>query len=149
MSHRPESLRVLETLHQMRQRAVEETSGKLSRQKQLCQRYHNNIEALNALSDSSREISAGAAQMNNQANFKANIQRVIDWQKQEQALAAIEQAAIQRELAEQASREMTINVVINQQKALLREALDRAQQKITDAQAMQSWMRKHRSGRMD
>ncbi|MTD26967.1 flagellar FliJ family protein [Erwinia sorbitola] len=149
MSHRPESLRVLETLHQMRQRAVEETSGKLSRQKQLCQRYHNNIEALNALSDSSREISAGAAQMNNQANFKANIQRVIDWQKQEQALAAIEQAAIQRELAEQASREMTINVVINQQKALLREALDRAQQKLTDAQAMQSWMRKHRSGRMD
>lgn len=142
MSHKPESLRVLETLHQMRQRDVEKTSGKLMQQKQICQRYNNNIEALHALSDSSSGMAAGAAQMNNQARFKATIQRVIGWQEQEKALAAIEQSVIQRELIEQANREMAISVVMEQQRVALRQALDRDQQKLTDAQAMQSWMRK-------
>lgn len=147
MSCRPENLRVLETLHQMRQRAVEETSGKLSQQKQICQRYNHNIEALSALSDSSGGMAAGAAQMNNQANFKATIQRVIDWQKQEYALASIEQATIQRELVEKASREMTVNLMISEQRKTIREAAERDQQKQTDALAMQSWMRRQRTGR--
>jgi len=146
MSNKPASLQVLEKLQLIRQRAVEETSGKLSQQKQLCQRYSNNIEALRALSDSSSGMAADAAQMNNQARFKATIQRVIDWQKQEEALASIEQQAIQRELVEHANREMTINVVMEQQKVAIRQALDRDQQKITDGQAMQSWMRRRRSG---
>lgn len=149
MSRRPESLRVLETLHQMRQRAVDETSGRLSQQKQICQRYNHNIEALSALSDSSRGMAAGAAQMNNQASFKATIQRVIDWQKQEHALATIDQAVIQRELVEQANREMTVSLVINQQKTAFRQTQERDEQKLTDAQAMQSWMRQHRAGRSD
>jgi len=71
---------------------------------------------------------------------------VIDWQKQEEALASIEQQAIQRELVEHANREMTINVVMEQQKVAIRQALDRDQQKLTDGQAMQSWMRRRRSG---
>jgi len=146
MSNKPASLQVLEKLQLIRQRAVEETSGKLSQQKQLCQRYSNNIEALRALSDSSSGMAADAAQMNNQARFKATIQRVIDWQKQEEALASIEQQAIQRELVEHANREMTINVVMEQQKVAIRQALDRDQQKLTDGQAMQSWMRRRRSG---
>lgn len=146
MSNKPASLQVLEKLQLIRQRAVEETSGKLSQQKQLCQRYSNNIEALRALSDSSSGMAADAAQMNNQARFKATIQRVIDWQKQEEALASIEQQAIQRELVEHANREMTISVVMEQQKVAIRQALDRDQQKITDGQAMQSWMRRRRSG---
>jgi len=146
MSNKPASLQVLEKLQLIRQRAVEETSGKLSQQKQLCQRYSNNIEALRALSVSSSGMAADAAQMNNQARFKATIQRVIDWQKQEEALASIEQQAIQRELVEHANREMTINVVMEQQKVAIRQALDRDQQKLTDGQAMQSWMRRRRSG---
>lgn len=146
MSNKPASLQVLEKLQLIRQRAVEKTSGKLSQQKQLCQRYSNNIEALRALSDSSSGMAADAAQMNNQARFKATIQRVIDWQKQEEALASIEQQAIQRELVEHANREMTINVVMEQQKVAIRQALDRDQQKLTDGQAMQSWMRRRRSG---
>jgi len=142
MSREPESLRILEKLHQMRQRAVEKTSGKLMQQKQVCQRYSNNIEALSALSDSSSGMAAGAAQMNNQARFKATIQRVIGWQEQEKALAVIEHMAIQRELIEQARREMAINTVMEQQRVALRQVLERDQQKITDAQAIQSWMRK-------
>ncbi|MEJ5173844.1 flagellar export protein FliJ, partial [Erwinia sp. MYb416] len=106
MSREPESLRILEMLYQMRQRDVEKTTGKLMQQKQVCQRYSNNIEALSALSDSSSGMAAGAAQMNNQARFKATIQRVIGWQEQEKALAVIEHMAIQRELIEQARREM-------------------------------------------
>lgn len=146
MSKKPASLQVLEKLHQIRQRAVEDTSSKLSQQKQLQQRYNNNIEALRALSDSSSGIASDAVQMHNQARFKATIQRVIDWQQQEKALAAIEQASTQRELLEHASREMTLNVVMEQQKVAIRQALDRDRQKLTDAQAMQSWMRRHRSG---
>ena len=142
MSREPESLRILEKLYQMRQRDVEKTSGKLMQQKQVCQRYSNNIEALNALSESSSGMAAGAAQMNNQARFKATIQRVIGWQEQEKALAVIEQLAIQRELIEQARREMAINTVMEQQRVALRQVLERDQQKITDAQAIQSWMRK-------
>lgn len=142
MSREPESLRTLEKLHQMRQRAVEKTTGKLMQQKQVCQRYSNNIEALNALSDSSCGMAAGAAQMNNQARFKATIQRVIGWQEQEKALAVIEHMAIQRELIEQARREMAINTMMEQQRVALRQVLERDQQKITDAQAIQSWMRK-------
>lgn len=142
MSREPESLRILEMLYQMRQREVEKTTGKLMQQKQVCQRYSNNIEALSALSDSSSGMAAGAAQMNNQARFKATIQRVIGWQEQEKALAVIEHMAIQRELIEQARREMAINTVMEQQRVALRQVLDRDQQKITDAQAIQSWMRK-------
>lgn len=145
MSKKPASLKVMEQLHQLRQRAVEETSSKLSQQRQLCQRYSHNIDALQMLSDSSRSIAADAAQMHNQARFKANIQRVIDWQQQEKALALIEQEAIQRELLEQASREMALNVVMEQQKNALRQALERDRQKITDAQAMQSWIRRNRA----
>lgn len=147
MSRQPASLRGLQTLQHLRQRAVEETSGKLAQQKQLCQRYHNNIEALHTLSDSSGGMASDAAQMNNQARFKATIQRVIDWQKQEQALATIEQGALQHELMTQASREMAVSVVMEQQKAVLKQEQDRSQQKLTDAQAMQSWMRRQRSGR--
>ncbi|MEJ5063829.1 flagellar export protein FliJ [Erwinia sp. MYb375] len=142
MSREPESLRILEMLYQMRQRDVEKTTGKLMQQKQVCQRYSNNIEALSALSDSSSGMAAGAAQMNNQARFKATIQRVIGWQEQEKALAVIEHMAIQRELIEQARREMAINTVMEQQRVALRQVLERDQQKITDAQAIQSWMRK-------
>ncbi|MBK4724660.1 flagellar export protein FliJ [Pantoea agglomerans] len=142
MSREPESLRILKMLYQMRQRDVEKTTGKLMQQKQVCQRYSNNIEALSALSDSSSGMAAGAAQMNNQARFKATIQRVIGWQEQEKALAVIEHMAIQRELIEQARREMAINTVMEQQRVALRQVLDRDQQKITDAQAIQSWMRK-------
>lgn len=142
MSRRPESLRVLEVLYQMRQRDVEKTSGKLMQQKQVCQRYNNNIEALYALSDSSSGMAAGAAQMNNQARFKATIQRVIGWQEQEKALAEIEQSVIQRELLEQASRSMTTSVVMEQQHVAFTQARERDQQKLTDAQAMQSWLRR-------
>lgn len=142
MSRKPEDLRVMETLYQIRQREVEKTSSKLMQQKQVCQRYSNNIKALHALSDSSSGMAMGAAQMHNQARFKTTIQRVIGWQEQEKALAVIDQLAIQRELIEQAKREMAISIVIEQQRVALGRALDRSQQKITDAQAMQSWMRK-------
>ncbi|MEJ4043016.1 flagellar export protein FliJ [Erwinia sp. SLM-02] len=147
MNKKPASLQVLEKLHQIRQRAVEDTTSRLAQQKQLQQRYSNNIEALRALSDSSGGMAADAAQMHNQARFKATIQRVIDWQQQEKALASIEQEATRRELLDKASQEMTLNVVMEQQKVAIRQALERDRQKLTDAQAMQSWLRRHRSGK--
>jgi len=136
---------VLEKLRQMRQRIVEQTRVRLAQQQQLCQRCNNNIASLKALSDSSDGIASDAVQLHNQARFKATLRRVIDWQEQERALAAIEQVRIQRELAEHARREMALRVVMEQQKQARRMALERDQHKQTDAQGMQSWMRNKKS----
>ncbi|WP_158784512.1 flagellar export protein FliJ [Pantoea sp. BAV 3049] len=136
---------VLERLRQMRERELEEATGRLAQQKILCQRYASNIAALTGLSNG--EISPGcdAVQLSNQARFRANIQRVIDWQKQEQALAEIRQQTLQQELVNEACREKSLSVVLDQQRAALQQQREQAEQKQTDSQAMQSWMRIHRS----
>lgn len=50
---------VLERLRQMRERELEEVTGRLAQQKILCQRYASNIEALTGLSN--RELAFPAA----------------------------------------------------------------------------------------
>ncbi|WP_034943395.1 flagellar export protein FliJ [Erwinia oleae] len=136
------TLGVLEQLRQMRERALDEAAGRLSQQKILCQRYSQNIHALTRLSDGSSRPTCDALQMSNQAKFKATVQRVIDWQKQEQALAMIEQESLQRAVVEEACRERTLNIVLERQRAALRQVLQKQEQKQTDAQAMQSWLRR-------
>ncbi len=136
-------LSVLETLRQIRERAVEEATGKLSQQARLCQRYLNNITALKALSECDTPAEPDAAQLHNRARFRAGIQRVIDWQQQQQALAAIEQDELQQQLKQQACREMILNTVIQQQKDALERALRQQAQKNTDAMASQSWLLAH------
>ncbi|MFS2221047.1 flagellar FliJ family protein [Pantoea sp. B65] len=138
------TIATLEQLRLLRERAVSETSGKLVQQQQLCQRYHNNIDALNSLSSGDAIASQDATQMHNLARYKANIQRVIDWQKQEHALAQIEQQQLQQDLILQACREKTVEVVLQQQQAALLRARNGQEQKITDGQAMQSWLRHRR-----
>ncbi|MGB8928135.1 MAG: flagellar export protein FliJ [Pantoea agglomerans] len=146
MNRTAATIKVLDQLRQMRERAKDEAQGKLSQQQQLCQRYSNNINALTALSHGVEQLSSGVTQMSNQARFKANIQRVIDWQKQEQALATMTQEALQLELVEQACREKILSIVMTQQQADLQQHQQRKEQQQTDAQAMQSWLRARRAG---
>lgn len=81
----------LEQLHLLRTRAVEDLSTKLASQNQLCQRFEKNIDTLTSLAAGLVSQSANsAAMMINQSKYKHNIQRIIDWQKQEQALARLE-----------------------------------------------------------
>lgn len=75
----PKTITTLEQLVQLRTRKVRDLSGKLSSQKQLCLRYQNNIEALNNLAVTPADAgNTHAAMMTNQAQYKKNIQRIIN-----------------------------------------------------------------------
>lgn len=139
-------IRTMEQLRQLRQRAVDDLTGQLGTQKQLCQRYERNINALTDLCENAPNVTgATATLMTNQSGYKSHIQRVINWQKQEQALADIESNALQQALIEEACREKTLEVVLHQQQALQARETERREQKNTDAMSIQCWMRQRRS----
>lgn len=138
---------VLEQLRQMRERTVNELTGQLSQQKQLCQRYLSNINALNALCHEGVTDHHSPAQRMNQTHYKANIQRVIAWQEQEQALADIKARELQQDLTVQACREKTVDLVLQQQRDALAKARAGQEQKTTDGLALQSWLRNRRKAR--
>jgi flagellar export protein FliJ len=132
----------LEQLHRMRSRVVDELSLKLATQKQLCQRFENNISALHSLAEGlSVQTDTIAAMMFNQASYKRNIQRVIDWQKQEQALADIEARSIQGNLLSESRREKSLGLVLDDKRAERQREQDRREQKATDAVSAQCWLR--------
>ncbi|AKP33116.1 flagellar export protein FliJ [Yersinia aleksiciae] len=140
-------VKTLQRLQQLRQRALNQTTSQLAQQKQLCQRYQNNINALTSLTHFSFAVRAGACptigafQMTNSAHYKRHIQRVIDWQKQEQTLADMEAGKLQVQLQQQACREKIVAVVVEQQQQLYQMEQGRREQKITDNLAAQCWLR--------
>lgn len=132
----------LEQLRRLRHRTVEDLSTRLASQKQLCQRYEKNVAALNTLAAGMTPQSGhSAALMSNQSDYKHNIQRVIAWQKQEQALADLEAQKIQGNLLTEAKREKSLELVLDQQRADLQAQANRSEQKATDAVSTQSWLR--------
>ncbi|CFQ54165.1 flagellar export protein FliJ [Yersinia frederiksenii] len=143
-----DTINTLRQLQQLRQQALNQASSQLVQQKQLCQRYQSNINALISLADLSLTATpvlapkVAALQMANNAHYKRHIQRVIDWQKQEQVLANIEASKLQLQLQQQACREKTVAVVLEQQQELHQLELSRGEQKTTDAQAAQCWQRR-------
>ncbi|HHH1692247.1 TPA: flagellar export protein FliJ [Yersinia enterocolitica] len=134
-------MNTLQQLQQLRQRALDQATSQLAQQKQLCQRYQNNINALSSLTHFALMPVVGAALMTNSASYKRNIQRVIDWQKQEQVLANIEAGKLQTHLQQQACREKIVAVVLEQQQQH-QVAQGRREQKITDGLAAQCWQRR-------
>lgn len=137
-----QTIKTLQMLKQMRERGVSELTGQLSQQKQLCQRYQRNIDALTTLCDETgRQKEPSAALMINQSSYKSHIQRVIDWQKQEFSLADKQAQNIQSDLVKEACREKTVELVLNEQQVDLRLQQDRQQQKITDGMSAQCWLR--------
>src|SRR5690606_4777942 len=99
-------IHTLEQLHQMRNRAVQDLSVKLASQQQLCQRLEKNIHALsNLVTSTVQEIQGSAVMLSNQSVYKRHIQRVIDWQKQEQALASVEAQKLQGNLLAESRKE--------------------------------------------
>lgn len=131
----------LTQLREMRERKVNDLSSQLVQQKQLVQRYQNNISALSRLGGGTDTDVADATQLSNLARYKANIQRVIDWQTQASALAEKQQDELQSALISHASQEKTVAVVLEQQQRVLAQARLQEQQKLTDAQAIQCWLR--------
>lgn len=136
----------LEQLQLMRTRAVDDLTVKLASQKQLCQRFEKNIDALSSLASGLVTQSADSAVlMINQSKYKQNIQRVIDWQKQEQALASLEAAKIQDNLLAEAKREKSLAMVLDAKRSDQRMALSRRDQKITDSVSVQCWLRQRQA----
>lgn len=132
----------LEQLHLMRARAVDDLSSKLASQKQVCQRFEKNIDALTSLASGLAEQSVNSAvMMINQSKYKHNIQRVIDWQKQEQALANLEAQKIQGNLLAEAKREKSLELVLDAKRSDRRMEMSRREQKMTDSVSTQCWLR--------
>ena len=136
----------LEQLHLMRTRAVDDLSAKLASQKQVCQRFEKNIDALTSLASGLASQSVNSAvMMINQSKYKHNIQRVIDWQKQEQALATREAHKIQGNLLAEAKREKSLELVLDAKRSDRRMELNRREQKMTDAVSAQCWLRQQQA----
>lgn len=132
----------LEQLHLLRHRAVDDLSLKLATQKQVCQRFEKNIDALTSLATGLVTQSANsAAMMINQSKYKHNIQRVIDWQKQEQALAHLEAQKIQGNLLAESRREKSLELVLDAKRSDRLMEMNRREQKMTDSISAQCWLR--------
>ncbi|MBW1212299.1 flagellar export protein FliJ [Pantoea allii] len=138
-------IHTLEQLHLLRHRAVNDLTRKLASQQRLCQRLENNIHALSGLKQSVQSSQENAVMLSNQSVYKRNLQRVIDWQKQEQALANVEAQKIQRHLLAEFRREKSIEHVMDARRKTLRQAQDQREQKTTDALSTQSWLRQQTS----
>lgn len=137
-----QTIETLKLLKQMRGRAVSELTGQLSQQKQLCQRYQNNIDALTSLSDDTQMTPAGSpALMNNQSHYKDHLRHLIQWQKQEFAMADKQAQNLQKDLVKEACREKTVELVLDEQQSEIALEADRKAQKVTDALSVQCWLR--------
>jgi flagellar export protein FliJ len=136
----------LEQLHLLRHRAVDDLSLKLATQKQVCQRFEKNIDALTSLATGLVTQSANsAAMMINQSKYKHNIQRVIDWQKQEQALAHLEAQKIQGNLLAESRREKSLELVLDAKRSDRLMEMNRREQKMTDSISAQCWLRQQQA----
>jgi flagellar export protein FliJ len=138
----------LEQLHLLRNRAVQDLSARLASQQQLCQRLEKNIHALsNLVNNTVQELQGGATMLCNQSVYKRHIQRVIDWQKQEQALASVEAQKLQGNLLAESRREKSLELVLASRREDLRVEQERRDQKTTDAVSAQCWLRQQQAQR--
>lgn len=135
---------ILEKLLQLRHQKVNKLTAQLSQQKRLCLRYEKNINALTVLSNKSPTIhTTSAALLSNKSSYKKNIQRVINWQKQEQQLADIQAQNLQISLKQQVCQEKMVEIVLEQQQHAFILAQARKEQKISDGISTQCWLRNH------
>jgi len=141
-------INTLEQLHLLRNRAVQDLSARLASQQQLCQRLEKNIHALsNLVNNTVQELQGGATMLCNQSVYKRHIQRVIDWQKQEQALASVEAQKLQGNLLAESRREKSLELVLASRREDLRLEQERRDQKTTDAMSAQCWLRQQQAQR--
>lgn len=134
----------LEQLKRLRHQSVDDLTSKLSQQQQISQRCNRNIETLNSLAGSvTSEKMLDATMMVNHSAYKSNIQRVVNWQKQQQALADAEARQLQVKLLAEAKREKSVELLLDMRRTELRTEQDRRDQKQTDAASAQCWLRQH------
>lgn len=131
-------------LQRIRKKSVQDKTVELAQQKQQCTRFDNNIKALGMLmqktSIAARDTSAAA--LKNVAGYKGSLQRVMNWQEEELALAQMKQTRIQASLVSAACQEKVVALTLDD--SLTARQAERAvkQQKVSDDVAVQCWLRR-------
>ncbi|MGE8497047.1 MAG: flagellar FliJ family protein [Pseudomonas sp.] len=131
---------VLSRLASLRGSRVQQMLGRVNYQKNLCQRYRNNITGLNRLCGFTVPMTT-PLQRDNQQQYKATLHKMVELQRRELQLAEENLARIQSELLAAMRSEKVVMQVIDTKMAQWQAALAQQEQKIQDGLAAQAWMR--------
>lgn len=131
---------VLSRLASLRGSRVQQMLGRVNYQKNLCQRYRNNITGLNRLCGFTVPMTT-PLQRDNQQQYKATLHKMVELQRRELQLAEENLARIQAELLAAMRSEKVVMQVIDSKMAQWQAALAQQEQKIQDGLAAQAWMR--------
>ncbi|MCY1308614.1 flagellar export protein FliJ [compost metagenome] len=135
-----EQIDVLSRLAGLRGVKVREILGRVNYQRNLCQRYRNNIAGLGKLCGFSSPVST-PLQRSNQQQYKLTLHKMLQLQKVELSVAEQTLARIQEELLAAMRSEKLLAQVIDGRLQEWQQLLARQEQKIQDGLASQAWWR--------
>ncbi len=135
-----QQIETLGRLANLRENQVQKVMGQINYQRNLCQRYRNNITGLTRLCSFTQPMTT-PLQRDNQQAYKANLHRMLDLQQRELAQAELTLARIQTELISAMRSEKIIAQVLESKMGLWQQQLSQQEQKIQDGLAAQSWWR--------
>ncbi len=135
-----EQIDVLARLASLRGSKVQEVLGRVHYQRNLCQRYRNNITGLSRLCGFSVPVST-SLQCSNQQQYKATLFKMLELQRRELLVAEEFLGRIQAELLRAMRNEKVITQLIDSKMSQWHDLLARQEQKIQDGLAAQAWWR--------
>lgn len=141
MSAQPTELNTLGSLLKLRHQGVNQVMARIQYQQQLCQRYRSNIEGLNRLLGYTVPMTT-PLQRDNQQRYKQVLLRVAEVQQRELTIAEQQLETIRQELLAASLDEKRLEKVLEIKLAQWQESLGRQEQKLQDALASQSWIRR-------
>lgn len=135
-----EQIEVLSRLAGLRGTRVREVMGRVNYQRNLCQRYRNNITGLTRLCGFVVPVNT-SLQRSNQQQYKATLFKMLELQRRELEVAEQSLGRIQEELLQAMRNEKVIVQLIDSKFGQWQEQLARQEQKIQDGLAAQAWWR--------
>lgn len=135
-----QQLDVLGRLASLRGSQVQQMLGRVNYQRNLCQRYRNNITGLSRLLGF--EVPLGTSlQRDNQQRYKVTLHKMVELQRKELGLAEQTLARIQGELLAAMRSEKIVTQFLDGKLAEWQAQLAQQEQKIQDGLAAQAWWR--------
>ena len=135
-----EQIEVLSRLAGLRGNRVREVMGRVNYQRNLCQRYRNNITGLTRLCGFVVPVTT-SLQRSNQQQYKATLFKMLELQRRELEVAEQSLRRIQDELLQAMRNEKVIAQLLDGKLGQWQEQLARQEQKIQDGLAAQAWWR--------
>ncbi|WP_439411908.1 flagellar FliJ family protein [Enterobacter ludwigii] len=133
----------LEQLQRLHKQGVDDLSGKVARQQLISNRCEQNITTLNSLAGSiCSDTLSDAAMMVNHSAYKRNVQQLVEWQRQQQALADAEKHQLQLKLLAEVRREKSMAWLLDNRRNEHRVEQEHREQQQTDAVSQQCWLRR-------